>query len=187
MCTKHTSLIRGRPLEETLTTLSGLIDAGKIRYYGVSNYSAQQLRNALTIIDQRHLHPFVSVQNRDNLLTTQASEPALTFAKNHQIGYLAYSPLARGVLTGKYLNGNIPAGSRLSQGEHMMQEYMNDSVNQKVTQFKQLADSANIPMAQLAFSWLLTRSGLTTTLFGASKLRYFDAYWRPLNSRFQLI
>jgi aryl-alcohol dehydrogenase-like predicted oxidoreductase len=162
------------PLEKTLTTLSELVDVGKIRYYGVSNYTAEQLRAALDIIKARHLHPMTSVQNRYNLLTTKTDRPGLDFANTHNIGFLAYSPLARGVLTGKYLTGNVPADSRRAHGERLIDDYFNDQTAETVQRFKALADEAGVPMTQLAFAWLLKQPGITTALFGASKVRYFD-------------
>ncbi|MTV82293.1 aldo/keto reductase [Secundilactobacillus folii] len=163
------------PLAETLTTLSELVDAGKIRYYGVSNYNEEQLTRALEIIKERRLNPMVSLQNRYNILSDHDDADVLHLAQRSQIGFLAYSPLARGVLTGKYLNGAMPADSRAAHGEPLLiKEYFNDEDSKRVTKFKKIADDAGISMTQLAFAGVLAIPGITTALLGASKVSYID-------------
>lgn len=163
------------PLAETLTTLSGLVDAGKIRYYGVSNYNEDQLNRALEIVKERRLNPLTSLQNRYNVLTDHDDAAALHLAQRSHVGFLAYSPLARGVLTGKYLNGAMPANSRAAQGEPLLiKEYFNDQDTELVTKFKQIADDAGISMTQLAFAGVLAKPGVTSALLGASKVSYID-------------
>ncbi|MCH5461591.1 aldo/keto reductase [Lactobacillus sp. LC28-10] len=162
------------PLAETLTTLSGLVDEGKIRYYGVSNYTEYQLTQALAIIKDRRLNPLTSLQNRYNILSKHNDHDVLKLAQRSHVGFLAYSPLARGVLTGKYLNGAMPSNSRAAQGEPLIQEYFNDADKAAVEQLKTISDQSGIPMSQLAFAGVLSIPGITTALLGASKVKYID-------------
>ncbi|WP_203651125.1 aldo/keto reductase [Secundilactobacillus yichangensis] len=162
------------PLAETLTTLSGLVDDGKIRYYGVSNYTEYQLSLALGIIKDRRLNPMTSLQNRYNILSKHDDQDVLKLAQRSHVGFLAYSPLARGVLTGKYLNGAMPSSSRAAQGEPLIKEYFNDADQQAVEKLKTISDESGIPMSQLAFAGVLSIPGITTALLGASKVSYID-------------
>ncbi|WP_369404004.1 aldo/keto reductase [Secundilactobacillus silagei] len=164
----------GTPLAETLTTLSDLVDEGKIRYYGVSNYSEYQLKLALGIIKDRRLNPLTSLQNRYNILSNHDDSAVLKLAQRSHVGFLAYSPLARGVLTGKYLNGAMPANSRAAQGEPLIKEYFNDADKKAVSKLKTISDDSGISMSQLAFAGVLSIPGITTALLGASKVSYID-------------
>lgn len=162
------------PLAETLTTLSGLVDEGKIRSYGVSNYTEYQLTQALAIIKDRRLNPLTSLQNRYNILSKHDDQDVLKLAQRSHVGFLAYSPLARGVLTGKYLNGAMPSNSRAAQGEPLIKEYFNDDDQQAVEKLKAISDQTGTPMSQLAFAGVLSVPGITTALLGASKTSYID-------------
>lgn len=162
------------PLAETLTTLSGLVDEGKIRSYGVSNYTEYQLTQALAIIKDRRLNPLTSLQNRYNILSKHDDQDVLKLAQRSHVGFLAYSPLARGVLTGKYLNGAMPSNSRAAQGEPLIKEYFNDDDQQAVEKLKAISDQTGTPMSQLAFAGVLSVPGITTALLGASKTSYVD-------------
>lgn len=162
------------PLAETLTTLSDLVDEGKIRYYGVSNYTEYQLTQALEIIKDRRLNPLTSLQNRYNILSKHDDQAVLKLAQRSHVGFLAYSPLARGVLTGKYLNGAMPSNSRAAQGEPLIKEYFNAADQKAVEKLKTISDESGTSMSQLAFAGVLSVPGITTALLGASKVEYVD-------------
>ena len=104
----------------------------------------------------------------------ESEEAVLKLAQRSHVGFLAYSPLARGVLTGKYLNGAMPTNSRAAQGEPLIKEYFNDADEKAVSKLKAISDDSDISMSQLAFAGVLSIPGITTALLGASKVSYID-------------
>jgi aryl-alcohol dehydrogenase-like predicted oxidoreductase len=156
------------PLEETLDALKALVDAGKVRYVGVSNYCGWQLMKALGIAERDRLPRFVSQQIYYSLQERSAEYELLPLGVDQGLGTLVWSPLAGGLLSGKYRrNVEAPAGSRqLSDwGEPPVydQEHLYDTIEVLV----EVAEAHSVSAAQVALAWLLTRPTVASVIVGA--------------------
>ncbi|AZB42538.1 aldo/keto reductase [Bacillus sp. FJAT-42376] len=158
------------PLEETLRAIDDLIRQGKILYAGVSEWSAAQLQEAVHVADRYLLDRIVVNQPQYNMLHRDIEEEIMPISEKNGISQVVWSPLAQGVLTGKYMEGEIPKGSRASneQVNTWVKEILNDIMNRKVSQLSELASSLDITLAQLALAWTLRNPNVASTLVGAS-------------------
>ena len=160
------------PLEETLHALHDLVVEGKVNYLGFSEWRAEEITAALEIIQRDHLTSFVSSQPQYSMLWRVIEAEVLPLCQANGIGQIVWSPIAQGVLTGKYLPGQpVPAGSRASGGEGagFISRFMTDEVLNAVQQLKPIAAQANITLAQLAIAWTLNRPGISAAIIGASR------------------
>ncbi|SMF79622.1 Predicted oxidoreductase [Paenibacillus uliginis N3/975] len=171
------------PLEETLQALDDLVKEGKIRYIGCSNYAAWQLAKAHGISALYHLRRFESVQPEYSLITRGIEQELIPFAQSEQVGVIVYSPLGRGILSGKYRFGEAPPSeSRLAAGEQRLQALLNQKHALKIVDIiRPLAEKRGWSLPQYAVNWVLSRPGITSAIVGASKpeqlqetLRYSD-------------
>jgi aryl-alcohol dehydrogenase-like predicted oxidoreductase len=156
------------PLDETLQALDDLVHAGKVRYVGCSNYAGWQLMKALGIADRRGLARFVSQQIHYTLQAREAEYELLPIAVDQGLGVLVWSPLAGGLLSGKFRRGQpAPAGSRLLSGWDEPpvrdQELLYDVVEVVV----EVAKGRGVSPAQVALAWLLQRPAVTSLVIGA--------------------
>ena len=156
------------PLEETLRALDDLVHAGKVRYVGCSNYAGWQLMKALGIAERQRLTRFVSQQIHYTLQAREAEYELLPIALDQGLGVLVWSPLAGGLLSGKYRRGEpAPAGSRLLSGWDEPpvrdQELLYDIVEVVV----EVAKDRGASPAQVALAWLLERPAVTSLIIGA--------------------
>ncbi|MGD6817499.1 aldo/keto reductase family protein [Metabacillus sp. 113a] len=158
------------PLEETLRAIDDLIRQGKILYAGVSEWSAAQLQEAVHVADRYLLERIVVNQPQYNMLHRDIEDEIMPISEKNGISQVVWSPLAQGVLTGKYMEGKIPKGSRASNEEvnTWVKEILDDIMNRKVTLLSELASSLEITIAQLALSWTLRNPNVASTLVGAS-------------------
>ncbi len=159
----------GTPVEETLTVLKELIDAGKIRHIGISNETPWGLMRFLNAAENLGLPRIVSIQNPYNLLNRSFEVGLAEFSHREDIGLLAYSPLAFGVLSGKYLNGARPQGARLSLYERFAR-YTSDHANAAVQAYVDLAHAHGLDPAQMALAYVTSRPFLTSNIIGATTL-----------------
>jgi aryl-alcohol dehydrogenase-like predicted oxidoreductase len=160
------------PLEETLHALHDLVVEGKVLYLGFSEWRAEEIAAALEIIARDHLTPFVSSQPQYSMLWRVIEQQVLPICQDNGIGQIVWSPIAQGVLTGKYLPGQpVPAGSRASGGEGagFIASFLTDEVLTAVTNLRPLAADLNLTMAQLAVAWVLNRPGISAAIVGASR------------------
>ncbi|HHT48683.1 MAG TPA: aldo/keto reductase [Firmicutes bacterium] len=160
------------PLEETLRALDDLVTQGKILYAGVSQWSAAQITDAVRTGERLGLHPIISNQPHYNMLEREIEAEILPVCAREGIGQVVFSPLAQGVLTGKYrLNQPVPEGSRATtnEGKKFIQRLLTTETLQKVEQLKQIADAAGIPLARLALAWVLRLPGISAAIIGASR------------------
>jgi aryl-alcohol dehydrogenase-like predicted oxidoreductase len=159
------------PLEETLGGLDDLVKQGKIRYIGCSNYAAWQLAKAHGISAVRGLNRFESVQPEYSLITRGIERELVPFAESEKVGIIVYSPLGRGILTGKYRQGETPpADSRLAAGEKRLELLLNSNpAYSLVDGIKPIADRRGWTTAQLALAWVLSHSYISSAILGASK------------------
>ncbi|GAC1582735.1 MAG: aldo/keto reductase [Candidatus Dormibacteria bacterium] len=159
------------PLEETVRAMSDIVSAGKALYWGTSEWSAEEIRKAWTIADRRNLHRPVMEQPEYSLLTRERVE--VEYAPLYDeigLGLTTWSPLASGVLTGKYLDG-VPKDSRAAvPGYSWLQEQASEAGRvTKVRRLKVIADRLDVPLAQLALAWCVRNPHVSTVITGASR------------------
>lgn len=158
------------PLEETLRALDDLVRQGKVLYVGVSEWTAEQISEAVHIADQKLLDRIVVNQPQYNLLYRKIEKEIIPVSQKHGIGQAVWSPLAQGVLTGKYKRGaNPPAGSRATTDISSIHEFLTDENLKKVEQLTKIANELDISTTQLAIAWVLRQSNVATALVGASR------------------
>ena len=155
---------------EILQALDSCIQAGKIRYCGLSDDTPWGINQYLRLSEQHDLPRIVSIQNEFNLLHTKDWPYLIENCVHENIAFLPWSPLAGGLLTGKYLNGARPEGSRftLTQRNGLFRD--NDQANNAVNEFVQIAKANQITPAQLALAWCAQVDGVSSTIIGATSI-----------------
>src|SRR5579875_300642 len=164
------------PLEETMATLDLIVRQGKALYIGVSNFSGAQFEQAVQVAQQMHLTPILIHQARYNLLDRRVEYNLLDHTKRAGTGVIAFSPLAQGLLSDKYLGGNVPSDSRAAAwwDENSRERILTDDTLSKVRRLNAIAQERGQTLAQMALSWLLRRPEITSVLIGASKVRQIE-------------
>ena len=158
------------PLEETMAALDQIVRSGKALYVGISNYNREQTSKAYEIL-QKQGTPFVIHQPRYSMLDRWIEEDGLKdFLFENGIGCIAFSPLAQGVLTGKYLTG-IPKDSRIGSGKspYLHEKDLDTEKLEKVRRLDEIAKERGQSLTQLALSWILRDGKVTSVLIGASR------------------
>jgi voltage-dependent potassium channel beta subunit len=160
------------PIEETVRAMSDIISSGKALYWGTSEWTADEVRAAWDIADKHNLHKPVMEQPQYNLLTRGRVE--FEYARLYEdigLGLTVWSPLASGVLTGKYLDG-IPEGSRGAlPGYEWLQQSMNsEKTKDKVRRLKAIADDLGCSLAQMSLAWCAKNPHVSTVITGASRV-----------------
>ncbi|TWI55416.1 aryl-alcohol dehydrogenase-like predicted oxidoreductase [Pseudomonas duriflava] len=162
------------PLEETLEVLDDQVKAGKIRHIGLSNETPWGTMRFLQLAEQRGWPRAVSIQNPYNLLNRSFEVGLAEIAIREQCGLLAYSPLAFGMLTGKYANGAKPDGARLSLFSRFTR-YNNPETVRACEQYVQLAKQHNLDPAQMALAYVTRRPFVTSNIIGATSLEQLQS------------
>jgi aryl-alcohol dehydrogenase-like predicted oxidoreductase len=158
------------PIEETVWAMSDIVASGKALYWGTSEWSADDIRAAWEIADRHHLHKPVVEQPQYNLFERRRVEhDYLRLYEDLGLGITVWSPLASGLLTGKYLDG-IPVGSRASlPGYEWLGEHLTDKErNEQVRSLVEIAESLGCTMSQLAIAWCATNPHVSSVITGAS-------------------
>jgi aryl-alcohol dehydrogenase-like predicted oxidoreductase len=156
------------PLEETLGALEHLLDAGKVRYVGASNYAAWQLMKALGVAERERLPRFVSQQIYYSLQERSAEYELIPLALDQGLGTLVWSPLAGGLLSGKYRRGRAaPEGSRHLTSWDEPPVYDEDALYDTIEVLLEVAEAHGVSAAQVALAWLLTRPSISSVVVGA--------------------
>jgi aryl-alcohol dehydrogenase-like predicted oxidoreductase len=161
------------PIEETLEVLDDLVKAGKIRHVGLSNETPWGTQRFLHLAESRGLARAVSIQNPYNLLNRSFEVGLAEMAIREQVGLLAYSPLAFGMLTGKYENGARPAKGRLTLFERF-QRYNNPQAIRATEQYVALARKAGLDPSQMALAYVTSRPFVTSNIIGATDLQQLE-------------
>ncbi|WP_068110413.1 aldo/keto reductase family protein [Nocardioides dokdonensis] len=160
------------PLEETMAAFADVVKAGKAHYIGVSEWRAEEIRAAHALAREMHV-PLVSNQPQYNLLWRVIETEVVPACEELGIGQVVWSPIAQGVLTGKYRVGQEhPSGSRALDekgGDKMISRWLQDDVLRRVEQMAPLADQAGLTMAQLAVAWVLQNPNVSSAIIGASR------------------
>ncbi|MDA0748614.1 MAG: aldo/keto reductase, partial [bacterium] len=155
------------PIGETLHALDLLVNQGKIRYIGCSNFQAWQVCEAIWISRTRGWTAFSSVQPHYNMLNRDAERELVPFSKSYGIGILPYFPLASGFLTGKYRRGETaPEGTRLAENDRGM---LSDENFDRLERLEAFAKERDHSMLDLAFAWLLANPAVSSVIAGATK------------------
>jgi aryl-alcohol dehydrogenase-like predicted oxidoreductase len=160
------------PLEETLHAFNDLVREGKVLYLGVSEWRAEEIEAAMQIIERDGLAPLVSNQPQYSMLWRVIEAEVIPVSQRYGIGQIVWSPIAQGVLSGKYSpGGQVPAGSRASGGEgaNFISRYMDDEILSAVQRLAPIAETVGITMAQLAIAWVLNQPGISAAIIGASR------------------
>ncbi len=160
------------PLEETMVAFADIVRQGKALYIGVSEWTADQLRQGAELARELRI-PLVSNQPQYSALWRVIEEEVVPASRELGISQIVWSPVAQGVLTGKYLPGRqAPAGSRATDdkgGSDMIGRHLRDEVLERVQLLRPIADELSLTMAQLAVAWVLQNDNVAAALIGASR------------------
>src|SRR3954468_3888005 len=159
------------PLEETMSAFADLVRRGKVLYLGVSEWTAEQITRAAALARELKV-PLVSNQPQYSMLWRVIEAEVIPASVKAGIGQIVWSPIAQGVLTGKYLPGQPPPkGSRATdqRGAQMIARFMNDDVLSRVQKLVPIAQEAGLSMSQLAVAWVLQNPNVSSAIVGASR------------------
>lgn len=157
------------PIEETMQTLVDIVRQGKALYIGISKYPPQKLAQSMSYLKERDV-PCLIFQDKYSMFYRKPEEEILNITQQYKTGFIAFSPLAQGLLTDKYLNG-IPAESRAANPDGFLKEaQVTAPLIAKVHALNELAKNRNQSMAQMALAWILRDSRVTSALIGTRSL-----------------
>ncbi|GCF09091.1 aldo/keto reductase [Dictyobacter arantiisoli] len=170
------------PLEETLGAFNELIKAGKVRYIGASNYTAERMAEALGISLQHHYDRYECIQPPYNLLNRATYEKNLeALCKEQEISVITYSSLASGFLTGKYQPRQALPESQRAQG--VQSNYMNEKGFAVLAQVEEIARTHQATPSQVALAWIIGRPGITAPIASATSVEQTQELLNALNLR----
>ena len=157
------------PLAETLEAMTEIVEAGKVRYIGCSNWTGEQIQQAIDLTRERGYVKLVSSQPEYSLLHREPEKDVIPVSKANGISQVVYSPLAQGVLSGKYAPGEPASeGTRASARPEWM-EYFEDDVLERVQRLGPISDGLGITSAQLALAWILREPNVASAIVGSSR------------------
>lgn len=169
------------PLEETLQALVDIVRAGKALYVGISNWPLEATRFAAKYLKERDV-PLLIYQGKLNMLDRKPQEEGiLDFCAEEGIGFIAFSPLAQGLLTDRYLNG-IPQDSRMSKGKFLRAEMLTPELLATLRRYHAEAQGRGETLAEMALAWILHQKGVTSVLVGASSTAQLEKNLRCLKA-----
>ncbi|TVX98984.1 aldo/keto reductase [Paenibacillus cremeus] len=171
------------PLDETLRAFDDLVEQGKVRYIGVSNWRAWQVAKANGIGDRKNYARIVSVQPRYNLLFRMIEDDLVPMALDEGLGIISYNPLAGGMLTGRYTkNSSVEEGTRFglenNAGSLYQERYWQEAQFDAVERYKSWCREHNFDPVTTAVRWVIQQSGITSAIIGASRPEQLDASLR---------
>ncbi|MFC0437298.1 aldo/keto reductase family protein [Kutzneria buriramensis] len=159
------------PLEETFLAFADIVRQGKALYIGVSEWNADQITRGAAVARELKV-PFISNQPQYNMLHRVIEPQVIPTSEREGLSQIVFSPIAQGVLTGKYLPGQpVPEGSRATDasGKNFISRLLLDEVLEKVQQLKPIAADVNLSLAQLAVAWVLQNPNVASAIIGASR------------------
>ena len=171
------------PLEESVWAMHNIVESGKTFYWGTSEWPAADIMAAIEIAERHHLHKPVMEQSQYNMFHRERFEVDYArLFKDYGYGSTIWSPLASGLLTGKY-NKGIPEGSRatLPHYDWLIESVTDKTKLDKVTKLGKVADDLGVPMAQMALAWVLKNPNVSTVITGASKLKQLKQNMKALD------
>jgi aryl-alcohol dehydrogenase-like predicted oxidoreductase len=163
------------PLEETLSALTDLVRAGKVRYVGVSNFTGWQLMKALWISELRGLERFVCLQPQYSLVERNIEREILPVCREEGLGVIPWSPLGGGFLSGKYRRGErLPQGSRIAEAVESMEEHWDRRATERnwntLNAVGEISEETGKSYAQISLNWLLRQEVVTAPIIGARNM-----------------
>ena len=165
------------PLEETMLAFSDIVRQGKALYIGVSEWTADEITRGAALARELHV-PFISNQPQYSMLWRVIEDKVVPTCQQVGVGQIVWSPLAQGVLTGKYLPGQPPPdGSRATDelsGKNFIARWLNDATLTKVQELKPIAEQAGLTMAQLGVAWVLQNTNVASAIVGATRPEQLD-------------
>jgi L-glyceraldehyde 3-phosphate reductase len=157
------------PLEETLQALVDIVRSGKALYVGISNWPLEQLKVGYEYL-KAHDTPLLIYQGRLNMIDRKPQETGITdFCADNGIGFIAFSPLAQGLLTDRYLCG-VPADSRMAKNKNLKKERLTPELLEQLKAWNEEAKASNQTLAERSLRWVLAQRGVTSVLIGASSV-----------------
>ena len=164
------------PLEETVCAYEDLIRQGKILYWGVSEWGPTEIVDACRIADARRAYRPISNQPQYSILRRQIEAKVLPTCQREGLGQIVFSPLAQGVLTGKYSGGTLPAGTRAADSfrNQFMRSYLEPATLERVDALRPLAAELGLSLAQLALAWCLRNPGVSSVIVGATRVQQLE-------------
>ncbi|MDB5077835.1 MAG: aldo/keto reductase [Chloroflexi bacterium] len=165
------------PLDETLRAIDDLITQGKVLYAGVSEWTADQIGDAVTYSKEHDLDRIVSNQPQYSILYRTIERDVIPLCEREGIGQVVWSPLAQGVLTGKYRPGQAPpADSRAAAGEagSPIRGFLGEDILTAVEKLRPIAERNGLTMSQLALAWVLRQQNVSSAIIGASRPEQID-------------
>jgi aryl-alcohol dehydrogenase-like predicted oxidoreductase len=163
-------------MEEQLEAMSRLIDEGKVRCFGVSNETAWGLTRLASVAEGSGLPRPVSTQNLLNLLQRTSEATVLEACRQEAIGFIAFSPMAMGALTGKYSGGRMPSGTRLAAFERYRRAYGDARLLRRADRYVALARELGMEPSVLAVAWVLGRIGVSCVLSTANTAAQLERF-----------
>ena len=165
------------PLEETMLAFADIVRQGKALYIGVSEWDADQITRGAALARELQV-PFISNQPQYSMLWRVIEQEVIPASQDAGMSQIVWSPMAQGILSGKYLPGQPPpAGSRATDelsGKNFIARWMNDNVLTKVQLLKPIAQQAGISMAQMSIAWVLQNKNVATAIVGATRPDQLD-------------
>ena len=162
------------PIEETLEAMDSLVQQGKVRYIGCSNYSGAQLDEARAASAKGGFAPYVTLQNGHSLLNREVEDEVLPACREHGVGFIPFFPLESGLLTGKYKRGETaPEGTRLSD-ERFAGRFLKQERFDVVERLEAFAKARGHTLLELALSWLVSKPEVVCVIAGATKPEQID-------------
>ena len=161
------------PLEETMGALASAVQSGKALYAGVSNYDPHQTEQAKKILDGLGV-PLLIHQPKYSMFVRTPEEGLFDTLGRLGVGSIVFSPLAQGLLTNRYLEGNVPKNSRAARGKHLTEQKLSQEYLSAAKRLNEIAASRGQSLAQLALSWVLRQPTVTSALIGASSVKQLE-------------
>ena len=169
------------PIEETMQALVDIVRQGKALYVGLSRYPADKAKEAYEYLASRDV-PCLLYQDRYNIIDRAPQCSGLIdLGKENGVGFISFSPLQQGLLTGRYLNG-IPADSRMARGTSLREDVLTSTMLDAIKGLNKVAESRGQSLAQMALSWLLNDTRTTSVIIGASSVAQIQDNLKALNN-----
>ena len=170
------------PLEETMGALATAVTSGKALYVGISNYDPHQTERAKQILDSMGV-PLLIHQPKYSMFYRTAEEGLLDTLGRLGVGSIVFSPLAQGLLTDRYLDGNVPKNSRAAKSKHLSGQQVSQEYLVAAKRLNEIAASRGQSLAQLALSWVLRQPTVTSALIGASSVKQLEQNHAAINGQ----
>lgn len=162
------------PMEETLQAMVDIVKQGKARYLGISRWPLKAFEFANQYLSQRDV-PLLIYQGRLNMLDKEVIDNGiLDYCKHKNIGFIGFSPLAQGLLTDRYLHGNIPTDSRMAKEKFLKHDALTPELLHQLHEWNKEATENGLSLAERALDWVLEQEGVTSVIVGASSVEQLE-------------